>query len=187
MTTSPHPTPEPGTFQLGLCMAGAVSAGAYTAGALDVLIEALDTWEAARARGEAVPSHRVKLRALSGTSAGGMCAAILAALLHRRFPPARDAASREANPLRQAWVEGPDIARLLDTSDRRPDAGPVLSLLFALGRRNMQRFLGRHLALPAENPLFAEAARGYGWRKRDERVAAAIDAIRAALVKKKLA
>ncbi|WP_372620524.1 hypothetical protein [Falsiroseomonas sp.] len=129
MTTSPNPTSEPGTFQLGLCMAGAVSAGAYTAGALDFLIEALDTWEAARARGEAVPSHRLKLRALSGASAGGMCAAILAALLHRRFPPARDAASRAANPLWQAWVEGPDIAKLLDTADRGADAGPVLSLL----------------------------------------------------------
>jgi hypothetical protein len=129
MTTSPNPTPEPNTFQFGLCMAGAVSAGAYTAGALDFMIEALDSWEAARAGGERVPSHRVTLRAVSGASAGGMCAAILAALLHRRFAPARDAASRAANPLWQAWVEGPDIGKLLDTSDRGRDAGPVLSLL----------------------------------------------------------
>jgi hypothetical protein len=129
MTTSPNPTPEPNTFQLGLCMAGAVSAGAYTAGALDFLIEALDTWEEARAAGEAVPSHSAKLRALSGASAGGMCAGILAALLHRRFAPARDDASRAANPLWRAWVEGPRIEALLDPSDRGGDAGPVLSLL----------------------------------------------------------
>ncbi len=29
-------------FQLGICMAGAVSAGAYTAGVLDCLMEALE-------------------------------------------------------------------------------------------------------------------------------------------------
>jgi hypothetical protein len=125
----PNPKPEEGTFQLGLVMAGAVSAGAYTAGVLDFLIEALDEWEAARARGEAVPSHRVKLRALAGASAGGMCAAILAALLQRRFPPARAGTECHANPLWRAWVEGPRIEALLDTADRGAAAGPVLSLL----------------------------------------------------------
>ena len=30
--------PPPGVFELGFCMAGAVSAGAYTAGVLDVFI-----------------------------------------------------------------------------------------------------------------------------------------------------
>lgn len=129
MPHPPNPQPEPGTYQLGLCMAGAVSAGAYTAGALDFLIEALDSWDAARETDKTAPSHRVRLRALSGASAGGMCAAILAALLHRRFPPARDAASRAANPLWQAWVEGPDIGRLLDTSDRADPSAPLLSLL----------------------------------------------------------
>lgn len=147
LTTSPNPTPEPGTYQLGLCMAGAVSAGAYTAGALDFLIEALDTWEAARERGEKVPSHRVRLRALSGASAGGMCAAILAALLHRRFPPARDAASRAQNPLWQAWVEGPSIEKLLDPADRGPDAGPVLSLLNVAA---LQDIVDRVLDAPGE-------------------------------------
>jgi hypothetical protein len=37
------------TFELALVLGGTVSAGAYTAGALDFLIEALDCWEAARA------------------------------------------------------------------------------------------------------------------------------------------
>lgn len=129
MTTSPNPTPEPHTFQLGLCMAGAVSAGAYTAGVLDFLIEALDSWEAARERGARVPSHRVVLRAMSGASAGGMCAAILAALLHRRFPPARRGTDRSANPLWRAWVESPRIEALLDTSDRGQQAGALRSLL----------------------------------------------------------
>ena len=34
-------------FEIGLCMAGAVSAGAYTAGVMDYLIETLDKWEQA--------------------------------------------------------------------------------------------------------------------------------------------
>src|SRR4051812_2335307 len=33
-------------FDIGLVMAGAVSAGAYTAGAIDFLLQALDTWYA---------------------------------------------------------------------------------------------------------------------------------------------
>jgi hypothetical protein len=42
-------------FELGICMAGAVSAGAYTAGVMDFLIEALDTWE--QKRGEKMCLH----------------------------------------------------------------------------------------------------------------------------------
>ena len=38
-----------GTFHLGINMAGAVSAGAYTAGVLDFLTEALEEWYAAKA------------------------------------------------------------------------------------------------------------------------------------------
>jgi hypothetical protein len=35
-----------GGFEIGLVMAGAVSAGAYTAGVVDFLIQALDQWHA---------------------------------------------------------------------------------------------------------------------------------------------
>ena len=40
----------PKPFRIGVNMAGAVSAGAYTAGVLDFLIEALDTWYEAKER-----------------------------------------------------------------------------------------------------------------------------------------
>ena len=63
------------TFRLGINMAGAVSAGSYTAGVLDFLIEALDAWYAAKEHRDAVPMHEVSLEVLSGASAGGMCAA----------------------------------------------------------------------------------------------------------------
>jgi len=73
---------EKPAFHIGLAMAGAVSAGAYSAGALDFLIEALSEWHKAKARGEDdVPQHDVFISAISGTSAGGITAALgLAAL-----------------------------------------------------------------------------------------------------------
>jgi Patatin-like phospholipase len=78
-------------IRLGICMAGAVSAGAYTAGVMDYLIETLERWEQAKNRiaqkksgGEAltekeklVPDYDVSIEILSGASAGGMTAAIL--------------------------------------------------------------------------------------------------------------
>lgn len=70
------------TFVLGLTMAGAVSAGAYTAGVLDFLIEALDAWTAAKTDTNAdVPRHNVVLAAISGTSAGGVCAPLMCAAM----------------------------------------------------------------------------------------------------------
>ena len=46
------PTVPDGTFEFALVLGGTVSAGAYTAGAVDFLIEALDCFTAAKARGE---------------------------------------------------------------------------------------------------------------------------------------
>ena len=66
-------------------MAGAISAGAYTAGVLDFLTEALDEWYAAKDRNEPVPLHEVSIEAFSGASAGGMCAAISAVMLQEDF------------------------------------------------------------------------------------------------------
>jgi hypothetical protein len=37
------------SFRVGINMAGAISAGAYTAGVLDFLTEALDAWYKAKA------------------------------------------------------------------------------------------------------------------------------------------
>jgi hypothetical protein len=117
------PAPPAGTFELGLCMAGAVSAGAYTAGVLDLLVEALDAFEAEQARrraaGEA-PLHEVRLAALGGASAGGMCAALGAVFLDAAFPhvtPGADASAKAGNPLYDAWVRRIDMRRLLGVDD----------------------------------------------------------------------
>lgn len=115
--------PPEGTFELGLCMAGAVSAGAYTAGVLDLLIEALDAFAAEKARRQAAgeaPLHEVRLAVLGGASAGGMCAALGAVFLDAAFPhvtPGADAAAKAANPLYDAWVRRIDMRRLLGTDD----------------------------------------------------------------------
>jgi hypothetical protein len=115
--------PAEGTFELGLCMAGAVSAGAYTAGVLDLLIEALDAFEAEKARrraaGEA-PLHDVRLVVMGGASAGGMCAALGAVFLDAEFPhvtPGADEAAKEGNPLYEAWVRRIDMRHLLGSND----------------------------------------------------------------------
>ena len=64
-------------------MSGAISAGAYTAGVIDFLIEALDAWEDARNAPDAdtVPGHRVGIKVMSGASAGAITAAIAAIAL----------------------------------------------------------------------------------------------------------
>jgi hypothetical protein len=121
-------------FELGLVMAGAISAGAYTAGVMDFLIEALDAWEAEKAkRDSAVPRHEVKLRVLSGASAGGMTSAISTVALSSEIDPVRDPANppaAERNRLYDAWVRQIDITKLLGTSDIEA-AGAVKSLLDA--------------------------------------------------------
>ena len=116
-------------FKIGVNMAGAISAGAYTAGVLDFLTEALDEWYKARSRGEAVLSHDVLIEVLAGASAGGMCAAISAAMLQEDFEHISDTAKRGTrNVLYESWVNRIDIRELLKTSDLK-SGKPVVSLL----------------------------------------------------------
>ncbi|MVN77466.1 hypothetical protein GO988_14110 [Hymenobacter sp. HMF4947] len=114
--TAPAPEPAPHTFELGLVMAGAISAGAYTAGVINFLFEALDNWydpalQQAFGDGAAVPTdeplHHVRLKAMAGASAGGMCAALTAIA----------AIEGSTSNFHQAWVKDIDIDKLLDPSD----------------------------------------------------------------------
>ncbi len=78
--------PQSDTFHLGLTMAGAVSAGCYTAGVLDYLFEILDLWEKAKKKElpefeayyDVVPKHNVIIDVMGGASAGGMCSTMAA-------------------------------------------------------------------------------------------------------------
>src|SRR4051812_23426924 len=93
--TAATPTPGPGTlFEIGLVMAGAISAGAYTAGVIDFLIEALDEWEKAKRfareqpddpQARECPMHEVRIKVMAGSSAGGMTAGLAAGMLGMKF------------------------------------------------------------------------------------------------------
>src|SRR5579883_3434724 len=99
-------------FRLGINMAGAISAGAYTAGVLDFLIEAFDEWHDAKSAytpgassPAKVPMHDVTIEALGGASAGGMCAAIAAIALQSKFDHVRTARNtgKTNNALYESW------------------------------------------------------------------------------------
>ena len=122
-----------GGFEIGLVMAGAVSAGAYTAGVVDFLIQALDQWhEGKQGDDPRCPRHDVSLKVMAGASAGGMSVAIAAAQLCEAHVPAADPRSPGPpdNKLLRSWVRRIDIARLLATCDLDSDPdGDVRSLL----------------------------------------------------------
>lgn len=126
-------------FEVGLVMAGAASAGAYTAGVVDFLIEALQAWQDAKATGDpSVPDHEVCIRVAAGTSAGGIVAALLAMLPFTGHWPvtdlagavtAADVANAPRNLLYRCWVAGIDIQRMLACDDLRDREAEVPSLL----------------------------------------------------------
>ena len=118
-----------GTFKISINMAGAISAGAYTAGVLDFLTEALDAWYAAKRVGQDVPTHDISIEAFSGASAGGMCAAISAVLLQNDFQHISDTTqTNTTNRFYESWVNWIDITELLKTDDLKKGQ-PVVSLL----------------------------------------------------------
>src|SRR3954468_23462241 len=97
----------PMSFEIGLVMAGALSAGAYTAGVVDFLIQALDQWhEGKRGDDPGCPRHRVSLKVMAGTSAGGMSVAIAAAQFCEPHTPAADPRppGPPDNKLFRSWV-----------------------------------------------------------------------------------
>ena len=131
-------TPARNTFEIGLVMAGAASAGAYTAGVIDFLLEALQAWEDAKASGDpSVPDHDVQIRVAAGASAGGVVASLLAMLPFTGHFPMRDlarvAAAADAenatrNLLYKSWVLDIDVRRMLAIDDLDAQ-GAVPSLL----------------------------------------------------------
>lgn len=124
-------------LKLGIVMAGAVSAGAYTGGVMDYFFQAMDNWEKAKASNDpSIPRHVVRLDILSGASAGGMTCGMSAAALQRdRCPITEDKRSDEEykkqNVLYNAWVnllQDDMFPLLLDTGDIDKE-GKLVSLL----------------------------------------------------------
>ncbi|MEI7830993.1 MAG: patatin-like phospholipase family protein [Prolixibacteraceae bacterium] len=108
---------QPTTFKIGISMAGAVSAGAYTAGVMDYLLEALENWQKAKDLGlPGTPKHNVIIEVLTGASAGGMTAVITAAAIQKEIPHIHQKnyftqASTE-NPLYDSWVNLTEDAKI---------------------------------------------------------------------------
>lgn len=145
------PEAKPPIFEFGLIMAGAISAGAYTAGVVDFLIEALDAWERAKEDSEFTgPQHDVRLNVITGASAGGMTAAISAVSLNAEIDPVHDVDTPPApdrNRLYDAWVRRVDISALLGDEDIRK-AGKLLS---ALDTSELERIAMDALTVPARD------------------------------------
>jgi len=117
-------------FQLGLSLGGTVSAGAYTAGVVDFLIEALDAWARAREDGDPLaPPNRVVLKLITGASGGGVNGAIATRALPYAFPPVTatmSEAEAATNPFYDVWVNRLDIKGMLETGDLAGGAMPSL-------------------------------------------------------------
>lgn len=113
------------TFHLGLTMAGAVSAGAYTGGVIDYLLQTLDKWYEQKGK-PGIPMHNISLDIISGASAGGITGgmAVLALFLENRYSVTPDKRDDEEylkkNVFYNAWVnltQDDMVPVLLDKSD----------------------------------------------------------------------
>jgi len=129
--------PTNSAFQVGICMAGAVSAGAYTAGVMDYLLEALSAYEENRGK-DGFPSHKVEIPVMGGASAGGMTAIITAAALQQGITPITaplgdPLQERPENMLYHSWVDltGRDMfSKMLDNGDIGTDVVSALNCQF---------------------------------------------------------
>lgn len=149
------------TFHLGINMAGAVSAGAYTAGVLDFLIEALEQWYAAKVSSNpTVPLHDICIDVFTGASAGGMCAAISAVMLQGPFEhiqnPADPSVQGTTNRFYESWVNRIDIEPLLGVTDLQ-DGSTVVSLLDSNIIDQIADYALAPVASPARRPYLSEA------------------------------
>ncbi|WP_114376862.1 patatin-like phospholipase family protein [Elioraea thermophila] len=148
--------PEPDLFRLGLVLDGTVSAGAWTAGALDALFEVLDAWQAAKDAGEAVPRHRVVIEIAGGASGGAVCAALMMRAARRKFPYG----ATPGNPFFDLWVNALDARDMLVRDDLADSRRSVESILAAKAIENaMAALLRWHGAGEVERPWIRDPFR----------------------------
>ncbi|WP_058618238.1 patatin-like phospholipase family protein [Methylobacterium indicum] len=154
--------PERPVYEVGLVLAGAISAGCYSAGVMDFLIEALDGYYAARdAPGWDGPTHDVRVPVLAGASAGGMTAGMAALHMFRRLDHVQPAAPPPPEPqnrLYASWVRDIAIERLLETGDLDGTTGLRSVLCSAV----LDDILGRAFAIdgpPVRRPWIGRGGR----------------------------
>jgi hypothetical protein len=116
-----------GAFELGLCLGGTVSAGAYTGGVLDFLIEAFDAWTLAKESDPLAPQHDVVISTLAGASGGAINGAILLRAAGWEF----DHGAATSNPFYTSWTTGVDLMKLLSPTNN--SGTPGLASIFDCG------------------------------------------------------
>jgi hypothetical protein len=127
-------------FEIGLTLTGTVSAGAYTAGVVDFLIDALEEWEKAKTRCRSLygndfskwdtPWHDVLIKGLSGASGGGVTCGLILNSVGKTIQPIRqptDVTPTIENDFYKTWVSMLGIDQLLATEDF--DGKKITSLL----------------------------------------------------------
>ncbi len=143
---------EKNTFHIGITMAGAVSAGAFSAGFMDYLLEVLELWEEHKKdirdklkKGKdltdfekKIPLHNVCIDALGGASAGGMVGVITALSTFSEMKPVKKPSdTKTGNILYDSWVLLDDdlnggaktFEKMLGTADIENNETGVPSLL----------------------------------------------------------
>ncbi|MBU3661386.1 MAG: patatin-like phospholipase family protein [Flavobacteriales bacterium] len=133
-----EPSNEENVFKIGLCLAGAISAGAYTAGVIDYLIETLERWEIEKKQNLDIPNHKVVIEVIGGASAGGMTGIITAAALQEKFNSITQIGEnltqkQEHNKLYNTWVDlvADDMMNvILDTNDINSKVESLLNSSF---------------------------------------------------------
>lgn len=98
-------------FRIALTSAGAVSGGPYSAGVIDFIIEALGAWYAAKPPTpeeprKGIPSHDVRIDAVSGTSAGAVAAGLFPAAVIRNV---QHGGGKQPTLLKEVWVDKLDL------------------------------------------------------------------------------
>jgi len=100
---------------------------------LDFLFQALAEWEKAKTKAltsgaKDVPDHRLSIRAVTGTSAGGICSALAAMMPFTGHYPveAPNSAATAKNLLYKCWVKDIDLTKLLARDDLGGEAVPSL-------------------------------------------------------------
>ena len=148
MADNTGPAGELPEFKIGLAMAGAISAGAYTAGVMDFFLQALQEWETGGLRSLASsidddipaserdtyadkPAHRVTIASVAGASAGGITSAITAAVTGGPVAPVTDVPppGGTSNPFYRSWVEKIDMRDFLQLDDIAANDGRLPSIL----------------------------------------------------------
>lgn len=157
-------------FELSLCMAGAISAGAYTGGVIDFLIEALEEWEAVRGN-PGIPDHRVVLRGFAGASAGGITGALAAVALAGDGKPSDPTSDIPPDVrlkrLYEAWVLGPDMRPtdgrpgFLSLEDLEDKTKPLVSCLNGMVLDQIRDRIFANLGDCSPKPYIATLFHGY--------------------------